>query len=263
LHRIKVWLYPNYMESKIPGKYVGRTASEKTLTIEDVCASLKDRDGAIGDPAEAAALVHRFFEEAIRLLCDGFGISVGWFLMYAKVGGMFNKKTEGITDEDHPITFHFRILKMLRDIGKLIKVEVLGVAETGGYIDEFIDIESGAVNETYKPGGMFSVTGHKIKVAGEGTKVGVFMVSPGSPTVSVRVMTKLAENTAGKIIGIMPDLPAGRTWRIEVRTLYAGSSSTPLKEVRIITSDFTLTQETATAAETAETRETAETANNK
>ena len=43
----------------------------------------------------------------------------------------------------------------------------------------------------------------------------------------------------GRLAGIVPELPAGRAWKIEVQTRYAGSKE--LKDLRVITSDFTLT----------------------
>jgi hypothetical protein len=45
-------------------------------------------------------------------------------------------------------------------------VEVAGLVDSSGYINEFIDITTEAVNETLTHGGMFNISGHKIKIAG-------------------------------------------------------------------------------------------------
>ena len=47
LHRIRVKLYPNYLP-KVEGKYLARTNNEASLSIEDVCAALKNRGGFTG-----------------------------------------------------------------------------------------------------------------------------------------------------------------------------------------------------------------------
>jgi hypothetical protein len=69
-----------------------------------------------------------------------------------------------------------------------------------------------SVNETLTPGGQFSVSGHKIKVAGDNADVGVYFVSATDPTQRVKVAGHLAENTASKIISMVPALGAGR-WK--------------------------------------------------
>jgi hypothetical protein len=107
-------------------------------------------------------------------------------------------------------------------------VEVEGVADVACYIDEFIDISSGAENETLTPGGQFSITGHKIKIAGEEADIGVYFVSETGER--VKADGRLAENTASKLIGVIPALGTG-TWRVEIKTQYSGGSSF-LKEPR-------------------------------
>jgi hypothetical protein len=46
------------------------------------------------------------------------------------------------------------------------------------------------------------------------------------------------ENEAGRLAGIVPELPAGRTWKIEIHTRF--SRGKELKDLRVITSGFTL-----------------------
>jgi hypothetical protein len=188
--------------------------------------------------------VYRFLHEAAYLLCDGFALNLLYFLIYPKVGGTFDKKTEGVTEEKHPVSFHFRPLKALRDLAEFIEILVEGVADTEGYIDELIDISTGAVNETVTTGKNFIIEGHKLKVMGNGTvmdaKTGVFFVAPGTPEVSIRVTENLAENSPSKIIGIVPQLLPNKEWYIEVRTFWSGTSTHPLKELRVIRSEFTV-----------------------
>jgi hypothetical protein len=68
--------------------------------------------------------------------------------------------------------------------------------------------------------------------------VGVYFV-PADGGAAVKVAGHLAENTASKLIGVIPALGAGK-WKLEVRTRYGGGSR-PLKEPRNVESHFTLT----------------------
>ncbi|MDR2793080.1 MAG: hypothetical protein LBB61_05370, partial [Treponema sp.] len=48
LHRIRVKLYPNYLLN-VEGAYLARTINEASLSVEDVCAALKNRGGFTGN----------------------------------------------------------------------------------------------------------------------------------------------------------------------------------------------------------------------
>jgi hypothetical protein len=236
LHRIRVKLYPNYLP-KIEGEYIARTENEATLTIEQVCAALKNRGGFTGSYEDLVEHVKLFLDEVAYQICDGYAINAIYFSIHPKVRGTFNSKHERATDESHPVAFAFRVRSPLRAIAKYIVVEVEGLADSGGYIEELTDVATGAVNEIITPGDNVVVAGHKLKVAGEPRRTGLYFISPGSPDVAVKV-ARLAVNDPSKLVGIVPDLLPDRDWYAEVRTTYSGATNTPLKETRIIRSEF-------------------------
>jgi hypothetical protein len=238
LHHVRVKLYPNYLP-KVEGVYIARTDNEATLTIEEICAALKNRGGFTGSYADLVEYVHQFFGETAYQLCDGFAVNVGYFSIHPNVGGTFDKVSEGHDTSKHPITFRFRTRAPLRALAEHIVVEVEGLADASGYIDEFIDISTEAINETLTPGGQFSISGHKIKVAGDSPEIGIYFVSVADPALRVKVAGHLAENATTKLIGIIPALNAG-AYTLEIITQYS-SGSFFLKEPRVITFSPTLT----------------------
>ncbi|MDR2797632.1 MAG: DUF4469 domain-containing protein [Treponema sp.] len=239
LHRIRVKLYPNYLPH-IPGAYIARTDNEASLTIEEVCAALKNRGGFTGNYDDLVEHVKQFLDEAAYQLCDGFAVNTGYFSIHPNVGGTFDKVTEGHDAGKHPVTFRFRTRTPLRTLAEHITVEVEGLAEVTGYIDEVVDVSTEAVNETLTTGGMFSIAGHKIKVAGEDPEVGVYFVSETDPAQQVKVSGHFAENTHSRVIGVIPALAAGK-WKVEIKTQYTGSGSSTLKSPRVIAGGMTLT----------------------
>jgi hypothetical protein len=238
LHRIRVKLYPNYLP-RVEGAYIARTDSEASLSIEQVCAALKNRGGFTGNYDDLVEYVKQFFDEAAYQICDGFSVNTGYFSVHPNVGGTFNAVSEGHDKAKHPISFRFRTLAPLRTLAEHIEVEIDGLAEVQGYIDEFIDVTTEALNETATPGGLFRISGHKIKVAGEESVCGVYFVSEADSTQEVKAAGHLAENTSSKVIGVIPALAAG-AWKVAVKTQFANSSEF-LKTTRIIESSFTLT----------------------
>jgi hypothetical protein len=184
--------------------------------------------------------VKQFLDEAAYQLCDGFAVNTGYFSIHPNVGGTFDKATEGHDTGKHPVTFRFRTRTPLRSLAEHITVEVEGIADVTGYIDEVVDISSEGVNETLTLGGQFSIAGHKIKAAGEDPEVEVYFVSGTDSAQQVKVSGHLAENTPSRVIGVIPALAAG-TWKVEIRTQFNGSSSRTLKNPRTIAGAFTLT----------------------
>jgi hypothetical protein len=73
-------------------------------------------------------------------------VNTGYFAVHPNVGGAFNSVNEPHDAGKHPVAFRFRTLSALRGLASHITVDVEGLADTQGYIDEFIDVESGAIN---------------------------------------------------------------------------------------------------------------------
>jgi hypothetical protein len=63
LHRIRVKLYPNYLLN-VEGAYLARTINEAGLSVEDVCAALKNRGGFTGNYDDLVEHVKQYFGEA-------------------------------------------------------------------------------------------------------------------------------------------------------------------------------------------------------
>jgi hypothetical protein len=185
---------------------------------------MKNRGGFTGSVEDAEEHVHLFMKEAMYQLCDGFSINFGPFRVHPRIGGAFKDALEPWDRHKHPIRFTFQVLKPLRDIIPHIQVHLEGVHDGSGFIAEFTDVTTESVNETLTPGGIFTLTGHKIKIAGEGPDIGVFFVKDGvTPALREKVPGNLAENTTGKIIGQIPNSAAGK-WKVQVVTQYSGGS---------------------------------------
>ena len=215
LHRLRVKLYPNYLPN-VEGAYIARTDSEASLNIEQVCAALKNRGGYGGDYEDLVEGVKQFFDEAAYQLCDGFSVNTGYYSIHPNVGGTFNNTSEIHDHKKHPITFRFRTGRKLRRLIEHIAVDIEGIADTSGYIDEFIDAEEDSINAHYLPGNQFILHGHKIKVAGDDPSVGVYFVPVNDPSKTIKA-TRIAENGTSKIIGVAPGTGSSPV-KIEIRT---------------------------------------------
>jgi hypothetical protein len=117
-------------------------------------------------------------------------------------------------------------------------VDITGVADTNGYIREFTDVTTGAVNETVSGGDLFVIEGDRIRVAGDDPSCWVYFESPGLEQ-RIKVKENFAENNPSKIIGVVPVLIVPRSYRVVIVTQFS-SGSHHLKEPRTVTSKFML-----------------------
>ena len=232
LHRIRARLYPNVLDT-VEGNFIARTDDETSLRVEEICSSMKERAGFTGQYDEAVEVIHQYLNEAMYRVCDGYSINFGgFFSMHPRIGGAWQSPTDPWDPAKHPIRFGFRTLKGLRDIIPHIEVLIEGVHDGSGFIGEFTDVTTESVNETLTPGGIFILDGHKIKVAGPHINCGIYFVDAANPVYREMVSGNLAENTAAKVIGKVPNLAAGQ-WKVRVVTQYASGGGLT-KEPRTI-----------------------------
>ena len=238
-HRIRIKLHP----TNLPGekdRYYARTANEAVLDVEKVCAKLKMRGGFTGNYDDLVSHVKQFFDEAAYQLCDGFAVDMKYFSVHPIVGGFFDNAFGDISLKGHRVGFRFLEDPRLRHIADAIRIEVIRAANTG-YIEQFLDYESGTVNLKLTPGGLCILSGARIKIDGESPECGLYFVSSAREPLRVKAAQAPLTNTSRKVISrIPPDLPDGE-YAAEIRTQCpSAGGGTYLKKPRVVASAFTL-----------------------
>jgi len=241
-HKIRVKLYPNTLPT-VEGKYIARTNNQKAMSVEEVCQTLKVRSTYEGDYNSTVKAVKAYLDEVAYQLCDGFSVNAIYFSIHPNIGGTFNSLRDIYNREKNLITFRYRTLSQLSGLTNSIDVEIEGLANVSGYIDEFFDGESKSINDAIAGNELFSITGEKIKVVDDGNhpECGIYFVDIKEPFPRFKVQRHLIENTAHKINGLTPMLMGPASYRIEIVTQFSGNTTNFLKEPRTITSDFVLT----------------------
>jgi hypothetical protein len=231
LHPVRVKLYPNYLTDE--GKYVARTDAYRSLSVEEICGNLRERGSFTGNPEDAANNIQQFCEECGFLICDGFSLNLKYFALSPHVGGTWDGREEAHDRDKHPIGFTFRALKPLKDLAGRIELSVVGIDEQTAFIAEVQDVASGTVNEELTSGGVIIITGHRIKVAGDKPEVGISIIG-AEASYTAEIAPPYVENTASKVIAVLPSGIPNGTFKIRITTQFAGSSL--LKDARIIES---------------------------
>lgn len=239
LHKIKVYLYPNYLP-KAEGRYIARTENEASLNVSMICAAMKNRGGYTGSYDNLVENIRLFLDECAYQICDGYALNLKYYSIHPTIGGTFDSEKETHDPKKNPIRFKFRTNRKLRSLKEHITVEILGVADASAFIDQFIDRDEDSVNDLFVKDDMFCITGAKIKVIGPDPACGVYFVPVLAPNAAVKV-TRLGENNGSMITGIAPTTGYEKN-KIEIRTQYTGSNVSFLKTPRTITSSYVLSE---------------------
>ena len=233
-HKIEARLFPNDAgKGKNESSFVARTKAEAPLTITDVCAAVKNREGWTGRYDDLLEYAHIFVNEVVNQLLSGFSVQLGGFCsLHTCITGTYRSANDRIGSENLHVAF--REMRQLKELLLKVKIENGGIAGDRAHIDEIIDVHSKAVNKALTPGDMVHIVGNKIKVEGESPEAGVWFVRQGDGA-RVKLAGHLGINRAAELVGTIPALTSG-SYKIAVVTYFSGGSK-PLKMPRVITGE--------------------------
>jgi hypothetical protein len=238
LHTIKAWLYDNLLTEN-PNDLSARVSAERTLNVRDICESAVERGGADISADAMEHAVNLFHKEMGYRLCDGFAVNTGWYIAYIHIKGVFKSVTEAFDRAKHTIGVDFRQgVELLKELA-LVKVEILGKAESGFFIAEVEDLRTHSVNDLLTPGRNLRISGAKLKIEGDDPPCGVYFVNEADGARVKVDPADIVENQKGHLLIIVPALVAG-AYRLEVTSQYSGGNK-PLNAARTAVFDRLLT----------------------
>lgn len=218
LHRIKAYLYRNVF-TEDSNEYLARVRTERSLDVKTICHSAVTRGGVnITAPAMQYA-VEQFLKEMEYQLCNGYSVNTGSFTATPSVKGVFHSPNEDFDPQKHTLSFRFNQGESLRRRLPAVEVEIVGVADTGIYIERVIDPESGSVNKWITPCYSIRINGKKLKLAGDHPEVGVYFINQETGA-RIKVEEKgIITNYPSELIISVPPLETGN-YELQVTTQY-------------------------------------------
>jgi hypothetical protein len=241
LHRIKAFLYINFLTKFNVNDYIARVDSERSLNVKEICETAAARGGSdISAPAMEHA-VNLWLKEMAYQLCDGYSVNTGYFNAAVHIKGNFDSPNEHYNPEKHTLLFELHQGDLLRKELETVHVDVLGVADVGIDIAQVVDAKTGSVNDLLTPGRNLKITGHKLKVVGEKPGVGVSFISQDDPEAVYLVPADdIVVNNPSEVIIIIPQLLKD-TYKLKITSQFTGSGGIVLKEPRSCVFDKILT----------------------
>jgi len=112
---------------------------------------------------------------------------------------------------------HVRPARQLEALAAALPLEEVPPSQSGPALFSIEDAATGRANTGLSPGGMAVLFGHNIRIVNGHVKLR--NVDSGTETL---ITGSLAENSASKVIFLVPASLAAGTWRVSVATCYSG-----------------------------------------
>ncbi|MDR1454876.1 MAG: DUF4469 domain-containing protein [Tannerella sp.] len=235
----KIWLRQNYLTQDVENDYSGevstvghtvrnediaqRIVSERTeLRYETILSILNERDSIVLESVLEGSSVQ---DKVVHIAPVTQGV---WLGSDRTIDPSKQKPYVSIS----PAT-------ELREGLASVKMEIIGVKDSGAYIGLVIDAATKATDGHITPGGILTITGDKLRIAPlDGDGMGIFFIdSLGESTPVMQV----SQNDPKKLVILAPALTPG-TYTLQVVTRFS-NNMTLLKVARTIVYDLPLTVE--------------------
>ena len=232
----KIWLRLNFLTQDVENDYTGEVSTvghtihnediaqrivkgRSEMRYETILSILNERDGIV-----------------LESVLGGESVQDGVVHIAPSVAGLWTGTDRTVDPTRQKPAVSISPTAALRNGLANVKMEILGVKDSGAYIGLVTDAATKAIDGHITPGGIMVVTGDKLRIApADDPEMGIFFVLESGDKMQV---TQISQNDPKRLTALVPQLPAG-TYTLQVVTKFS-NGSTLLKAARTIVYDMPL-----------------------
>jgi hypothetical protein len=235
---ILVELYENYLTDRKDDR-VGRVVITRHYPIDELIKfAVSQRTDLNAVTLKASYMLLR--DAAIELMLHGASTEFGLGNNHPVVNGIFIGDHPKWDPEKNEFSLSSTLSPDVRKATKKVKVKVLGMAQSGTYINTLTDVTSGEVNSRITPGGGVNLSGIKIEIAGNLPGTGLKLINQETGEETEIPKTSILTNLPSALTFIVPaNLPAGN-YKLSLATQFMGRKDVFLKEIRTYVFEYVL-----------------------
>lgn len=204
-----------------PGDYMAIVQNNQTYTVPDIIDRMISR-GSTVTKAEAFSVYEEMGLAVEDILKSGGNINTPLFCVYPSIAGVFQGENDNFDRNRHAIRLNFTAGSRLSKIADEIKPKKGAVTSPTPVIEKFVNLKTKAVNETFTPGQIASISGLMLKFNEEDPTQGIFFIAPDNTEVKV---TNISKNKPSELMFFVPDQLTSGTYQVEVRAILKSRKS--------------------------------------
>jgi hypothetical protein len=229
-HNWKIWLRTNYLTQDVENDYSGEVSTlGDTLRNEDLARRIIKGRSEMRYETILSILNERD-NIVMESLLDGSSVQDGVMHLSPNVTGVWIGSDRTIDPTRQKASVSISPTALLREALTNVKMEILGVKDSGAYVGLVTDAATKAVDGHITPNGILVITGEKLRVApDDDPAMGIFFVNAQGQQTRV---TQISQNEPKKLTILAPSLPAGE-YALHIVTRYSNGAK-HLKDPRTI-----------------------------
>ena len=230
----KIWLRLNFLTQNVENDYVGEVSTVgHTIRNEDIARRIVDERSELRYETILAILNERDGIVTNAIL-TGSSVQDGVIHIAPTITGLWTSADRTVDPSIQKAGISVSPTATLREKIAQVRLEILGLKDSGAYIGHVTDAASKATDGHITPGGIMVISGDKLRIAPENDpEMGIFLINADGVKTPV---TQISQNDPKKLTALVPPLSAG-TYTLQVVTRYS-TRSTILKTARVIVYDL-------------------------
>ncbi|PKQ62908.1 hypothetical protein BZG01_16625 [Labilibaculum manganireducens] len=217
---LRYGLIPNHLTDD-PDDYMGMVTDNETIGTEQIVEQMIGK-GSTVTKAEALSVIEEFNYAVVQAVASGNNVNTELFKVYPSISGVFVNQSDSFDKSRHSIRLKLNAGSRLSEAVGNIELRKVEISVAQPVIQQFTDLKTKAVNETFSPGQIASLKGSLLKFDEEDADQGIFFISGDG------VVTKVADvvkNKPSELLFFVPEVLKRGSFQVEVRVIFKNYKS--------------------------------------
>jgi hypothetical protein len=230
----KIWLRQNYLTQDVENDYSGEVSTVgNTVRNEDIAQTIVAERSELRYETILAVLNERD-SIVLESILNGSSVQDGVTHIQPTTLGLWLGSDRTVNPAKQKPNVSIAPTTVLREGLGRVKMEIIGLKDSGAYIGLLTDAATKATDGHVTPGGILTITGDKLRVAPlDEDGLGIFFVDDQGVSTPV---TQISQNDPKKLVVLVPALAPG-VYTLQIVTKYT-NAGTILKVARTIVYDL-------------------------
>ncbi|WP_321308862.1 DNA-binding domain-containing protein [Marinifilum fragile] len=211
---LRYGLIPNHLTDD-PNDYMGVVTNNETVTVESIVEQMIGK-GSTVTKAEALSVIEEFEYAVVEAVKNGNSVNTELFRITPSISGVFADQSDGFDPMRHAIRLNLNAGSRLTEAISDIELRKVEISSPQPMLQQFIDLKTNVVNESFTAGQIASIRGSLLKFDTEDPKQGIFFIASDGTETRIENVVK---NKPSELLFFIPESLSSGSFTVEVRTV--------------------------------------------
>ncbi len=199
-----------------PDDCMAVTTENETINAEAIVEQMVGK-GSTVTKAEALSVIEEFEYAVVDAVQKGNNVNTNLFKIHPSVCGVFINHEDGFDSKRHAIKINLNPGKRLSEAVQNIELKKVEITSPKPVLQQFINLKSNVLNESFAPGQIASIKGSLLKFDLDDSQQGIFFVADDGTETKVQNVVK---NKPSELLFFVPESIISGVFQVEVRTIF-------------------------------------------